>query len=145
MSYNNINPIVPLEAIRDTLIADATLAGASYLTSTGRIFTRRAPNSQTCPYLVIESKEIFSNGIFQFSGEIRVFCYTAILLNGQISPLGDLILMRCQELLNDQQIIITGMSTISATTSIVPSFFDPEADESKARGVLRVKLDFGQS
>jgi hypothetical protein len=144
MSYNNINPSVPVNALRDVLIADTTLQGSSYLTSSGRIFTRRAPAGQASPFLVIEAKEIFSNGIFQFTGEIRIFCYTALLSNGQIDARGDLILYRCQELLNDQQIAITGMSVVSLTTSVVPSFFDPESDDSKARGVLRVKLDFGQ-
>jgi len=143
MSYNNINPAVPLAAIVSVLTNDSALQGASYLNGTNKVYSKRAPTGAVCPYLVVEPKEIFTNGIFQFTGEFRVFCYTALLANGQISSIGDSVLFRCQELINDQQIAITGMSTVSMTTSIVPSFFDPESDDSKARGVLRIKFDFG--
>jgi hypothetical protein len=143
MSYNNVNPAVPLAAIASVLTSDATLQGASYLNGANKVYSRRAPAAAVCPYLVVEPKEIFTNGIFQFSGEFRVFCYTALLSNGQISAVGDSVLMRCQELLNDQQLIIAAMSTVSVTTSVIPSFFDPEADDSKARGVLRIMFNFG--
>jgi hypothetical protein len=141
MSDNNINPTILLEAVRDILINDSILSGASYLNGTGKIFTRRKPNNQTGQYLVIECKDIPSSGIAQFSTEVRVFCYTALLTNGQIISLGDLILFRCQEVLNDQQIVVVGLSTISMMTTIVPSFLD-ETDPSRARGVLRIKIDF---
>jgi hypothetical protein len=145
MSYNNVDPSVVFEAVRDTLLADMTLNGATCLGSSGRIFTRRAPSSQTSPFLVIECKGIQSAGIGQFFTEVRVYCYTLLLSNGQIDPKGDVILNRCQEVLNDQQIVMEDASVISLTTAIVPSFFDSESDDSKARGVLRVNLTFGNS
>lgn len=143
MSYNNINPTVILDAVRDTLLNDNTLNGAGYLKTTGKIYTRRAPAGAACPYLVIELKEVFENGIFQFKGEFRVFAYTTLLSNNQISTLGDNLLYKCQELLNDQLLTVTGMTSMPMRTSVIPSFFDPEADDSKARGVLRVILECG--
>jgi hypothetical protein len=142
MTTNNINPSIPLNAIRDVLLDDLVLQGADYLAGPNRIFARRAPNGQTCPYIVIEAKEIPSSGISQFDTEMRVFGYAKLLANGQIDALGDLILYRCQELLNDRNISVTGMTTISLTTSVVPSFIDPD-DPSRSRGVVRCFLKFG--
>lgn len=142
MTTNNINPSIPLNSVRDTLLADAILRGTSYLGGAGRVFARRAPTLQACPFVVVEAKEIPSAGQSQFAGELRLFAYVKILANGQIDAAGDMILYRCQELLNDQNIQITGMSTISLTTSVVPSFIDPD-DPSRSRGVLRCFFNFG--
>jgi hypothetical protein len=142
MSTNNINPSILLNGLRDILDDDAPLQGSLYLTSINRIFTRRAPTTQPVPYLVIECKDVPSDGTAQFITEVRIFCYTKLLANGQIDGRGDLILYRCQELLNDQNIDITGLGMISMTTTPVPSFLDPE-DPQKARAVLRIRVMFG--
>ena len=106
MSYNNINPAVPLAAIVSVLTNDSALQGASYLNGTNKVYSKRAPTGAVCPYLVVEPKEIFTNGIFQFTGEFRVFCYTALLANGQISSIGDSVLFRCQELIKDRKSVV---------------------------------------
>jgi hypothetical protein len=143
MADNNINPTPIVTAIVSLLTNDATLQGVTYLNGTNKVYSRRAPNNAVCNYLVVEPKEVFENGIFQFKGEFRVHSYTALLANGQIDPAGDAIIYRCQELLNDQFLTISGMSTMPLRVSVVPSYFDAEADESKAHGVLRLNVESG--
>lgn len=143
LTTNNINPTVIVSAIRDALEANSILVGSGYLGGSGKVYSNRKPTSAECPYIVIECKDINYMSQGQFSTEARIFVYTAILANGQISAISNLILYQCQTILNDNSLSITGMSVISMTTAIVPTFFDEEADESKARGVLRVKLDLG--
>lgn len=138
------NPQDVLTAIYNILVADATLPGANYLTSAGRIFTTRAPEVQTCPYLLITLDMLVPDDMQQYQGEARVFCYTKILANGQIDQTGNRILSKCDELLNNS-IPSIGGATVQSLISlgIIPTLYDPE-DKSKARGICRYRVQCGK-
>ena len=150
MIFNmNANDIV--SGIYSIVNADTTLQGSGYLDGTGKVFVQRVPVNPTPPYLLITLSSIIPNAMQIYTGELRIFCYTALQLNGQINTIGDLILNRCDELLNDQQFTIessgAGLPDVQTqplySLGIIPSFFDSSGDDTLARGVCRYRLEFG--
>lgn len=136
-------PTALVTAINAVLAADSTLQGASYLNGTNKFFTGRFPNDKVLPCLLTQASEFPQSGS-QFIGTIRIFCQASLMSNGQIDPLGDLILARVEELLSNGVVTVTGM-TVQPMESlgIVPSFLDQESNKSEQRGVVRFRVTLG--
>jgi hypothetical protein len=151
MSTNNaVDPNVLNAAIKAILLADDELRGIDYLNGSGeKIFTGRAPKGVTGAYVVIETRPgIYPDpdGQGRFRGEPRIHCYAPILSNGQIGRQADKISKRVQELVNDLDVgfSITGMAVISCeVTDVIPAVVDSSVDESKAHGVIMLRIEFG--
>lgn len=137
------NPDNLCSAIATLLRDNAVLQGANYLNGVLKVFVGRAPTGAAAPYLVVWNLPLYQ-GDSTWDGEIRIACYTPLLVNGQVDPKGNTILAKCEELLADETVTVAGM-TVQPLVSrgIVPSLFDPETDKSKARGVLRVFVRLG--
>lgn len=140
----NFNPTNIIDAVYDTLNSDSTLRGSSYLNGTKKIFKRRAYHYENTRYIVITLDQWIPDSMNNYSGELRIYVYTKILANGQIDEAGDLVLNRSEELLNDQILTLSGGAIRPLMTlGIIPSYFDPISDNSKARGVLRMRVEAG--
>ena len=139
----HFNPDNLLSAIATALRNDATLQGSVYLGGTSQVYTSRLPTSATGRLLLVTTgglQQIDS----QWSGEVRVFCYAALLGNQQIDPRANAILDRCEELLSNGTVSVSGMTVQPmASLGTVPSFFDQESDKTKSRGVLRLRVTIG--
>lgn len=142
----NFNPRNIASGIMNLLAADSTLNGVGYLGTANKIYLGRAPNNKHGNYLVITASDLRPGSLYYYTSEIRVFCYVPLLANGQISPDGDKILARCEELLNDETPVVSGFSVQPLISlGIVSSFFDQVLDKERSRGVLRIRADFGEN
>jgi hypothetical protein len=141
-----LNPDLILTAIQQKLDADVTLSGGGLLNGSNKIFTRRLPGDYLLPCIVIASPFGFTQrrDASEFVGEVRIYCYTVLASNQQVTTLGNLILTRCAELLSNENIDIDGMSVLSIVNlGIIPTMFDAETDKTKARGILRLEISLG--
>jgi len=133
-----------MTAVKAPLLADATLSNSSYLNGSNKIFNGKAPRDGNIknPYVVV-SLDQWAGETSYGLGELRVTNYCELLPNGQIDPKGNLILNRCQELLNNAVLTITG-STIQPLLclGVIPHFWDPQ-DLSKSRGLVRFRIEGG--
>ena len=138
----NININLILDAVYAVINGDSTLQGNSYLESANKVFLNIVSREASAPYGVITCGELKPNAMQMYTGEIRIFVYTKLLSNSMIDPKGNLILSRCEELLNNKCLSINGMTTQPLySLGIIPSFLDIETDHEKARGVLRLRIE----
>ena len=145
----NLNEV--LKPIFDLLNNDATLQGTAYLSGTGKVCSQRVPVSMQPPYLLITLQSAIPDTMQTYTGELRIFCYTALLSNGQIGNRGNLILNQCDKLLNCEQFTYTpadtGLPSVTIlplySLGIVPSIFNSDGDDDLPRGVVRYKITFG--
>jgi hypothetical protein len=141
----DINPDTVLNAMQAKCIADSVLIGASMLNSANALFTNRLPNDAALPCGLFTTFGFAMDDTgSEYSGEVRLFVYSALSTNGQISALGNSILARCEEILANETLTITNM-TVQPIRSlgIIPTMFDAETDKFKARGVLRLRVTCG--
>jgi hypothetical protein len=139
---NNLNPDTVIAAVYAALNADATLKGAGYLNNATGIWSTHAPAGASGHHIVIECTPIFPDGFSQFRTEIRIHGYSAALSNGQVDSAANRILYRCQELLNDEKLTISGMTAqYGYEVSVIPAFWDESIQ--KYHGVVRVRVELG--
>jgi len=140
----HLNPDAVMTPIVVLLRADVTLQGADYLNGTNKAFSGRLPNDATLPAVCVQAPTVRMDDGTQWVGEVRLYCYTSLLANGQVDPKGNIILARCEELLSDESVTVSGMTVQNMLSlGIVPSFFDAKTDKTKARGLLRLRVTLG--
>ncbi len=140
------NPQDIITAAYNLLIADSTIIGSTYLTSSGRIYRNRYPDTVEAPFCLITLDSWIPDDNHFCSGELRVFCFTKLLGNGQIDERGNRILSRCEQLLNNQVLTVSGATAKPLySLGIVSSFYNSGDDKSKARGVLRLRVEAGKN
>jgi len=142
----NINVNDVLNSVYGAINADNTLKSGDYLESANKVFINRNPAEVKAPYIIITLQSLKPNAMQYYTGELRIFCYTYLLSNSLIDERGNLILSRCEELLNNEILTITGMTVQPLfSLGVVPSFCDPQMDNEKARGLLRLKIELGHN
>ena len=140
----HLNPDAVVTPIVVLLRADTTLQAAGYLNGTNKVFSGRLPDAAVLPAVCAQAPTVQMDDGTQWMGEIRLYCYTTLLSNGQVDPKGNTILARCEELLADESVTVSGMTVQNFfSLGIIPSFFDSQTDKSKARGVLRLRATLG--
>ena len=148
MSMND-NDVI--NAIYDCLNDDSTLQGSDYLGTTNRVFTNRSPQGASAPYIVIELQSLHPSAMQQYTGELRIHCYTSLQSNGMIDEKGNEILNRWEELLNGVWFDVISSDISLPNITIQPlyelgkvsSYFHAGANDEKAKGVLRFRLSCG--
>jgi hypothetical protein len=141
----DFNPSLLQDAIYNILNNDATLQQSDYLKSSNKIFRSRAPRTPApvAPYIVEEILELIPDDMGLYKSEIRLHIYLALLSNGQIDvTAGHRIVNRCEILLNNVTPALTeGVAMPLITLGVVPMMYDTQADDSKAKTVLRLEAE----
>ena len=139
---NTMNPDVVMTVIANVLKADVTLR--EHLGDANRVFLWRFPNEQPSKYILLTLYPFDPNDMGIRSGELRVYVYTKLLSNGMIDSSGNVIVSRCEELLNNVSppSLAGGCILNVMTLGTIPSLHDLQ-DKSHAKGVLRLRIEAG--